>query len=312
MTTLTLRDVDAIGSSAFSGCTSLEALDLGNTVSIGRLAFQSCTALEDLYIPDSVKTLALDNQYCGPFYQCTSLKTISVGGVETLESGMLKTGSQKLESLTVRGTVKTVGANAFSSVDAFSLYTYSWTNNGYSFDIEQPVALILEEGVESIGDSAFSGCTMFTSVSLPSTITAIGSSAFSKCSRLSWTLFKGTEAGWGAVSVGSGNQPLLDKLLYYHVEDFILPAQLTSIEPEAFSGIAAVSVLLPETVTSIGDHAFADCEALRQVIIPESVTTIGENVFDGCGPLLIVGVSGSTAESYARENDFAFMERPAA
>jgi hypothetical protein len=39
------------------------------------------------------------------------------------------------------------------------------------------------------------------------------------------------------------------------------------------------SITIPESVTSIGDGAFANCNSLTYIIIPESVTSIGGNLF---------------------------------
>jgi hypothetical protein len=81
------------------------------------------------------------------------------------------------------------------------------------------------------------------------------------------------------------------------------------IDEEAFAGIAATAVALPEGVTSIGDRAFAGCAALRQIQIPGSVKHIGEGAFDGCAAdLLIVGEFDTPAETYARENGIAFQD----
>ena len=45
-------------------------------------------------------------------------------------------------------------------------------------------------------------------------------------------------------------------------------------------------MIIPDTVTKIGDRAFYDCSALMPVTIPESVTEIGEYVFDCSGTIL--------------------------
>ncbi len=175
--------------------------------------------------------------------------------------------------------------------------------------MNHPVSLVLEEGVETIESNAFYFCSMFSSVSLPSTVTSIGNSAFYGCTGLNYALYLGAEEGGSAVAIGSNNEPLLSRLLWYRAPDFTLPAALSSIEDEAFCGIAAVSVRLPETVTGIGDRAFADCPALRQIIIPTGVTEIDEDAFAGVERLLIVGVPGSSAEQFAAARGYAFLSR---
>ena len=78
-------------------------------------------------------------------------------------------------------------------------------------------------------------------------------------------------------------------------------------EEEAFSEIAAASILLGDDVTSIRDYAFAYCPNLKQIVIPESVKEISIHAFDGCDAFVIWGIEGSYAESYAEENGFLFL-----
>ena len=138
-----------------------------------------------------IKSLVYNVNYYGPFDNCTGLKQISVGGVETLTSGMLKTGSRTLEKLIIRGTVKHIGEKAFDSsgisrvekVYAGDFYHYE-SSNGYNESDVASTELIIQEGVESIGAYAFNECKMFTSLTLPSSNISIDDSAFLNCSRL--------------------------------------------------------------------------------------------------------------------------------
>jgi hypothetical protein len=57
---------------------------------------------------------------------------------------------------------------------------------------------------------------------------------------------------------------------------------VTSIGDEAFSGSPLISVTIPDSVTSIGDGAFYNCESLTSVTIPDSVTSIGYSAFYLC------------------------------
>ena len=58
-------------------------------------------------------------------------------------------------------------------------------------------------------------------------------------------------------------------------------------------------VVIPASVTSIGDSAFYDCTGLTNVTIPDSVTSIGESVFEGCSSLTSVTIgNGVTSIGY--------------
>ena len=84
-------------------------------------------------------------------------------------------------------------------------------------------------------------------------------------------------------------------LMLTNVQALKLPESMQTIEDEAFEGIAANYVVLPNTVTSIGSRAFADCTNLKAIVIPESVTSIADDAFNGCGELMIITTPGSTA-----------------
>lgn len=58
------------------------------------------------------------------------------------------------------------------------------------------------------------------------------------------------------------------------------------------------SVLIPDTVTYIGDYAFADCSSLKEIKIPDSVTSIGEKAFAYCSSLESVELSNNIKELF--------------
>jgi hypothetical protein len=77
-------------------------------------------------------------------------------------------------------------------------------------------------------------------------------------------------------------------------ENAIIPDGVTSIGEHAFSWCSNLtSITIPNSVTRIGNYAFFYCSNLTDVIIPNSVTTIGERVFDGCDDLDTIVVPDS-------------------
>lgn len=74
-----------------------------------------------------------------------------------------------------------------------------------------------------------------------------------------------------------------------------LPAALTAVSEEAFIGVSASEVVIPEGCTSIGARAFADCANLESVTIPASVTDIAEDAFSGCSGVTVTTPAGSAA-----------------
>ena len=110
--------------------------------------------------------------------------------------------------------------------------------------------VIIADGVTTIGDNAFNGCSSLTSVTIPNSVTIIGWNAFSGCSSLTSVTIPNS----GAIIGGS-----------------------------AFSGCSSLtSVTIPNSVTTIREYTFDDCNSLTSVTIPNSVTTIERSAFSSC------------------------------
>ncbi|MBR3409150.1 MAG: leucine-rich repeat domain-containing protein [Paludibacteraceae bacterium] len=127
--------------------------------------------------------------------------------------------------------------------------------------------------VTSIGNSAFSGCTGLTSITIPSSVTSIGSYAFQNCTGLTSITIPNsvTSIGNYAFSYCSG------------LTSITIPSSVTSIGRYAFYGCKGLtSINIPSSVTSIGREAFSGCTGLTSITIPESVTSIGSGAFSGC------------------------------
>lgn len=74
---------------------------------------------------------------------------------------------------------------------------------------------------------------------------------------------------------------------------------VTMIADCAFQNSHVTSVILPDSVTSVGWFAFAGCASLQTVTLPASVTTISYAAFDGCPSLTVLCTQGSYAARWA-------------
>ena len=150
--------------------------------------------------------------------------------------------------------------------------------------------LVIGEGVTEIGDGAFLHCSSLKSVSLPSTLKKIGKDAFDECYSVekiesASPLFKFDEekSTLYYVHPKKERQPILSLKKELHK----VPESFLTIENSVVTKCheSAVSVVIPEGVTKIGENAFNKCESLKSVMIPESVREIGKCAFHYCEAL---------------------------
>ena len=154
----------------------------------------------------------------------------------------------------------------------------------------------VEYSVTSIGNYAFDRCSGLTSVTIPNSVTSIGMHAFYGCTGLKKVIVKDIVA-WCAISFN--DNPLASAQHLYsdentEIKDLVIPNSVTSIGNRAFSGCSSLtSVTIPNSVTSIGELAFEGCMGLTSVTIGNSVTTIGNYAFNGCSGLTSVTIPNS-------------------
>ena len=137
-------------------------------------------------------------------------------------------------------------------------------------------SVTIPSSVTSIGGSAFEGCSGLTSVTIPSSVTSIEGSAFKDCSGLTSVTIPSSVTSIGG-STFSGCSGLTS---------LTLPSGVTWIGGATFSGCSSLtSLTLPSGVTSIGRYAFEGCSGLTSLTLSSGVTSIGYSAFSGCSGL---------------------------
>lgn len=87
----------------------------------------------------------------------------------------------------------------------------------------------------------------------------------------------------------------------------IIPSTVTRIGDSVFKKcVNLVRCDIPGGVTHIGECAFAECKSLKSVFITESVNSIGEDAFEGCDELTIDVCEGSYAEKYVKDHNLKY------
>ena len=303
--------VITIGSSAFYSCHSLISVTIGSGVtSIGSSAFSGCYKLVEVYNKSSLNITkgSTSDGYVG-YYALAVYTDEYVSKVSTNEDGYIiyADGADKtlvgyvgaetdlvipdvitainnyafrectsLTSIVIPDSVTTIGKYAF-------YYCYSLTS------------VTIGSGVTSIGEGAFYGCDSLTGIVIPDSVTTIGTSAFKGCTSLTSITLPfvgatkdGTSNTHFGYIFGASSYSYNDDYVPSSLKEVIITGGIT-IRSSAFYGcISLTSVVIPDSVTSIGNYAFYGCSSLTSIVIPDSVTTIGWGAFSNCTSLTSV------------------------
>ena len=271
--------ITEIGSFAFYSCLYLESVSVGNAkiTRVGDHAFEYCYNLEKLDLPDLTE----------------------IGDYAFSES--------RLQEFTVPEGVRQLKAGTFMNCQSLT-------------------AVHLPEGLTDLGDFCFSGCEQLRDMEIPETVSGIGENAFFGCN--AWMTEHESKDDFFIIGDGillrcfkksaeivlpenvrrimpnafteqtvSADEYGFEQVRYIpNTTTFtlVLPDSLEEIPDHALAGMKALrEIVLPETVRSIGSYAFENCASLPALTIPESVTQIGESAFRGCSKLAEITVPDS-------------------
>ncbi len=251
--------------SAFRGCTNLSTINWGSNVrripsylfaglsglttvtipyyisSIGDNAFKNCTGLTSVTIPNSIKNIGLS-----AFYGCTGLTSVNYNAVSCVSAGS--------SSFPVFGGCTNISTFNFGS------------------------------SITRIPPYLCSGLSGLTSVSIPNLVDSIGNSAFQGCSGLTSLNFNAISCSYAGLSNSNRAFPGCSNITTVNFGNRVttIPSYLCY----GFSGLTSITI--PNSVTSIGGSSFYGCTGLTSITIPPSVTSIGNAAFSGCTGLGLV------------------------
>lgn len=170
--------------------------------------------------------------------------------------------------------------------------------------------IVVREGVTSVGDLAFYGCSNATGVLLPTTVTSIGNQAFKNCYSIGYVGFPSGLTSIGEAAFESCESlngvllpPGLQRLGDYafnrctSLSSITIPASVTKFGMVTFAyctSLVQAVILCP--VTKLPDWTFYGCTALQAVSIPENVSQIGDKAFRDCSSLSSIYYSGDASE----------------
>ena len=278
LTSLTLGDgVTDIGYEAFCNCSSLTSVTIPSSVtSIESYAFSGCSSLTSVTIPNSITSIG-DKTFSG----CSSLANVSIGEGVTSIGNSAFYGCSSLTSINIPRSVTSIGNRAFYGcqgeliIDSKTFFEKDYKSSNYPMSSESSwlsgskfTKLTIGDSITKIGSYTFYKYTSLTSVTIPDSVTSIGYNAFGQCTLLKdiYVIIANlaTYAESNDIYNISGNKHLL------------------------VNGVEITELVVPDSVTSIGDYAFHTCSGLTSVTIPSSVTSIENYAFYGCSSLTSV------------------------
>ncbi len=240
--------VTSIGYMAFGGCESLGSIDIPSSVtSIGDTLFVACISLVSINIPDSITSIPY-----GTFLGCTALASVN-----------------------------------------------------------------LPESVEQIGDLAFAQCTNLTEITTPDSVKTIGVGAFAVCTNL-----KSINIPASVISIGENSDGLsytndvfglCENLEHITVDknnkNYDSRGNCNAIIDTATDTLIAGcrNTVIPDDVISIETRAFRGQTKLYSIYIPDSVVSIGDGAFVQCDNLVLKVCEDSCAHKYAQEYEIPYV-----
>lgn len=292
-----------VAQSALRGCDALEEVVFPDSaLQFDRYLFDKCKSLRTVKLGASLYWFDF-----GAFSKCASLTSIEVplnrppgfhssdgalfsgqddasrqllavppgkNGVYVVPDGVVAIeqrafgGCDKLTAIETPPTLRTIADNAFNGCVALE-------------------SIALCEGLETIEKQAFSGCLSLEKLELPKSLRTVENDAFWRAAALK------------TIEVAPGNERFrsVDGVLFSadgktllafppnRGGEYVVPDGVETIADRAFAMCGLESIVLPETLRTIGKGAFVFGEELSSVALPESLREIGDGAFWGCASL---------------------------
>lgn len=316
---------------AFANCSNVETIMLPSSITaIGEEAFYECYGIKAINIPNGCTSIG-DNA----FYKCINLSYVSIFDANLIMAtndyshiqniGKYAFAYTSLRDVVLTPELATIGTGAFSSnihLTEASFFLCQITSLGNDlfrdcynlrtvriedgtllpgikkgmFDGCSSLAYITLPDVTSIGDYAFAGCQSLTTIVIPSSVTSIGNYVFEGCDNLG-VLSMPYITGCGLTNLfgnDASNVPASLKTLILTGNNDIslgLLEEVTSVETliirtngdileHAFEDCDSLKeVRIEGNIVNIEQAAFYDCESLETITFPNSLSTIGDNAF---------------------------------
>lgn len=270
-----------------------------NVTKIGDYAFYRAAKLQTVELPAGLREIGA---YA---FSDSGLTEITLPeGLETVGDAAFQ--ATALTGLALPASVQGVGKELLKNCDAVREVSFAGGEvpEGFLRDCDGLTSLTLMDGVTSIGDSAFYGCTALQTVRIPGSVRSVGARAFYHC------------RGLADVSVEQGVETLGAEAFAgcTNLREIALPDSVDTLGDQAFSGsglrsfTASVPVWpdyllsscnsltrieVPDTVRTLGVGVFSNCTSLAEAVLPDGLAEVPDYTFNGCSALASVHMPAS-------------------
>ena len=207
------------------------------------------------------------------FYESTITIPSSIDGYPVTAIGKRAfDGYLFLLGVEIPDTVVSIEENAFSNCDELTSIT-------------------IPDGVKTIGKSAFYSCDDLKNVYISKSVETIEKNAFGSCGKLATINVDANNSNYSSADGVLYNKQKTTLIQFpSNKASYSIPETVTTIGEEAFASSIVSYVKLPAKLKTISSGAFSGCNNLTEIDIPDSVDTIGDAVFSNCTALCKVNL----------------------
>ena len=285
--------VKIIGAHSFEDFDNITSINLpSSVVEIEDYAFASCEGLTEIIIPDTLKIIG-----AYAFADCSNVRNVTISdSVETIKDCAFL-NLNKVEVIKIPNSVTSIGVKAFAgwtnliniSVDPSNPVYYSINNSEIVERATDSLVLgsphtIIDSTIKNVKAYAFYGSKL-KKLTIPATLTSFEEGAFAGCSYLAEIIVDPNnpiyEVKQNAIIEKATNK------LVVGCKNSKIDGSVTIIGAHAFDGVSTYEVVIPESVDTIEEYAFANNDVLIRLAVSKKLNVVKSHAFANCNEFYI-------------------------
>lgn len=228
----------------------------------------------------------------GTFYQKLTVLSVNISYGVTLIDELAFNDCIYMTTVSLPSTLITIAYGGFyNCTGLITVYNYSNVQTVGEVAFASCTSLqniTFNDGLLTIGQRAFMYCSSLQTFSMPNSVNSLSTGyTFYGCTRLS------------SVNISTGLSSLPAGVFYgvgaLHDGPFTItiPPNITTIGDNAFDSTGISSIVIPNTVTSLGSYCFRSNTNLSSVSIGTGISSIPANTFNNCDSLYSISIPGN-------------------